>query len=61
MRSYSPAMPAHYADRPTAGLQARRETLLRMPRHHTVNERAELRAIEAELIARNVLSSSIDF
>ena len=53
--------PAHYAHAHTAGLQARRETLLRVPRHHTVNERAELRAIEAELIARDVLSSGLDF
>ena len=51
----------HYADSPTATLQARRETLLRVPRDFTPAERAELRAIEAEPQARNVLSIGIHF
>ena len=47
--------------RPTAHLQARREVLLRVPRDFTADERAELRALEAELQARNVLSIGIEF
>lgn len=51
----------HYANQPTAALQERREVLLRIPRLHTAEERAEMQALEAELQARNVLSIGIDF
>ena len=54
-------MPSHYADRPTAHLQARRAVLLALPRDFTPDEAAEVRAIERELQARNVLSIGIDF
>ena len=50
-----------YADRPTAALQARRAFLLALPRDFTPDEAAEVRAIEAELTARNVLSIGIAF
>lgn len=46
---------------PTAHLQARREALLRIPRPHTLKERAEVRTLEAELQARGVLTLSRDF
>ena len=54
-------MPTPNATRPTATLQDRREALLRLPRTFTAEELAEMRAIEAELVARNVLSIGIDF
>jgi hypothetical protein len=57
----APAPPRHYADRPTATLQARRETILQVPRDFTSDERSELRAIEAVLQARGVLSIGIHF
>ena len=59
MASYSGFQP--YPDRPTASLQARRDMLLRLPRDFTPDEAAEVRAIEAELQARNVLSIGINF
>lgn len=51
----------HLKKRPTATLQDRREELLRLPRDWTANERDEVRAIEAELKERNVLSIGIAF
>ena len=54
-------MPSHYTTRPTDALQARRAVLLALPRDFTPDEAAEVRAIEAELTARNVLSIGIDF
>ena len=53
--------PHHYERKSTEALQARREIILRVPRDFTSDERAELRAIEAVLTARNVLSIGINF
>lgn len=57
----SPCAFQPYADRPTAHLQARRACLLALPRDFTPDEAAEVRAIEAALTARKVLSIGIDF
>lgn len=54
-------IPAHYHDRPTRQHQDRRDALLALPRDWTPEERQELRAIEAELERRGVLSIGIDF
>ena len=54
-------MPHHYAERPTAALQARRAVLLALPRDFTPAEAAEVRAIDRALWQRKVLSVGIDF
>ena len=53
--------PTHYHNRPTRRLQDRREALLALPRDWSADERAEVRALEAELQRRGVLSIGIHF
>ena len=57
----APKAPPHYAERPTAALQARREALLALPRSLNDEEYSELHALGAELERRGVLSIGIDF
>lgn len=50
-----------YTTRSTATLQSQRAFLLAEPRNLTTEEEALLRAIDAELQARKVLSIGINF